>query len=181
MSLFSTQIYWVYALAAYGRVFVDAEALRIAERCADTLIRLRDPFGGWPWRYDAARGRVTERYPVYAVHQDAMAPMALHTLGDAVGRSFARTCRESLAWLRANELGLDMVNRERAVIYRAVRRRFPFNRAAMSVGRNAARVGLRSPLAPQPWFLRLNATCRPYHLGWLLHAWSRRLDEVDAD
>ncbi|MCA9541832.1 MAG: hypothetical protein KC620_23205, partial [Myxococcales bacterium] len=98
-ALFSTQIYWVYALATHGRVFGDAEALRVAGKCADTLIALRDPFGGWPWRYDAPRGRVTERYPVYSVHQDAMAPMALHVLAEATGREVAAVNRESLAWL----------------------------------------------------------------------------------
>ncbi len=64
-ALFSTQIYWVHALAFHGRVFGDAESVRIAGRCADTLIGLRDPFGGWPWRFDARTGRVTERFPVY--------------------------------------------------------------------------------------------------------------------
>ena len=109
-----------------------------------------------------------------------MAPMALHVLGDAVDRSFAAVNRESMSWLRRNDLGLDMVDPEHQAIYRAVRRRFPFNRIAMNVGKGAALMGKASPTGEKPWFLRLNATCRPYHLGWLLHAWAKRLDQVEA-
>ncbi len=180
-SLFSTQIYWVYALATVARVMGDAEAGAVAGRAAGRLIALRDPFHGWPWRYDAMRSRVIERYPVYSVHQDAMAPMALHALTDATGRRFGRVHRESLGWLAQNELGVDMVDRDEQVIYRAIRRAFPLNRAAYGLGWAAARAGLPSPVAAQPWALRRNATCRPYHLGWLLHAWAGRLDRLEGD
>jgi hypothetical protein len=180
MALFSTQIYWVYAFATFGRVFQNDEAIRIATRCADTLISLRDPCAGWPWRYDAARGRVTERYPVYSVHQDAMAPMALHALQDATGTSFAQVNQESMGWLYRNELGLPMVDDEEDVIFRAIRRRFPLNRMAYQTGWATAFCGLTSPMREKPWFLRLNATCRPYHLGWVLHAWCGREDRIGA-
>ncbi|MCB9539181.1 MAG: hypothetical protein H6704_23410 [Myxococcales bacterium] len=177
-ALFSTQIYWVYALATYGRVFGDAEAAGVAERAADQLIALRDPFHGWPWRYDAPRGRVAERYPVYSVHQDAMAPMALHAVTDATGRRFDRALRESVGWLHRNELGVDLVDRDEAVVFRAIRRVFPLNRAAYGLGWAAAFAGARSPVADRPWALRVNRTCRPYHLGWILHAWAGRTDRV---
>jgi hypothetical protein len=179
MSLFSTQIYWVYALATYGRIFDNKQAVEMAETCADKLISMRDAYYGWPWRYDAEGGRVAEQYPVYAVHQDAMAPMALHALGDANGRSYAQINRESMSWLHHNQLGMDMVAPEHNTIYRAIRRRFPFNRAAIQVGRLCAFANQNSPTIDKPWFLRLNATCRPYHLGWILHAWASRLDHVD--
>lgn len=174
-ALFSTQIYWVYALATYGRVFDDALAVQTAEQAMERLIALRDPFGGWPWRYDARRGVVVERYPVYSVHQDAMAPMAMHQLTRATGRSYVRIHQESLGWLWRNELGLSMVDPEHQVIYRAIRRAFPLNRAAYGAGRAIARFGQRTPVADRPWFLRLNRTCRPYHLGWVLHAWAPHL------
>ena len=37
----------------------------------------RVPHGQWWWHYDVRDGSVVERYPVYSVHQHAMAPMAL--------------------------------------------------------------------------------------------------------
>lgn len=176
-TLFSTQIYWVYALALYGRVRGDREAVRIAGRCAGRLHALRDRFGGFAWRYNALTGTVIERFPVYAVHQDGMAPMALFELAAADGRDVNARNRENLSWLWNNQLGIQMVDEERRVIYRAIRRRVPFDRSFKAAGRLAARVGLPGP-GELPWFLQLDATCRPYHLGWLLHAFARRLDCV---
>ncbi len=179
--LFSTQIYWIYALSAFGRVFDDPEAVKVAECAADTLIRLRDPFHGWPWRYHAQTGRVAERYPVYSVHQDAMAPMALFELARASGRAVGQVNRESLSWLWRNELDIDMVDESKKVIYRAIRRAVPFNHVFENLGRSVAVSNLPSGLVNTPWFVELNATSRPYHLGWLLHAWAGRLDSVEGD
>jgi hypothetical protein len=171
-TLFSTQIYWVHALATFAELFGDAEACRVAGLAAEALVAARDPFGGWAWRYDPRTGRVTERYPVYSVHQDGMAPMALLALSRAGGRDFGTEIRESLAWLWRNPLGLSMVDAERQVVYRAQRRVFPANRVYRHLGRLAAVFGLKGP-GEDPGFLRLNASCRPYHLGWILHAFAR--------
>lgn len=179
MALFSTQIYWVYAFATYGRIFENEEAINISRQCAHTLIGLRDNFGGWPWRYDASRGAITERYPVYSVHQDAMAPMALHALQDACGETFGQVNRESMGWLYRNELGISMVDDDEQVIYRAIRRKFPFNRMAYQSGWSTAFFKVSSPFRKKPWALRLNGTCRPYHLGWVLHAWCGREDRIN--
>lgn len=176
-ALFSQQIYWVYAFAVYGRAFGEPDAVRMAGRCADRLLALRDPFGGFAWRYDARSGKVTERYPVYSVHQDGMAPMALFALADADGRDVRLANQESLAWLRRNQLGVPMVDEERKVIYRALRRVFPLNRLFRQAGWLAALTDFQGP-GEHPGFLRLNATCRPYHLGWLLHAFAPRLDRI---
>lgn len=169
-SLFSTQIYWVYALATFGRVFKNEAAVAIARQCAQRLIELCDERGGWPWRYDAPRGQVTERYPVYAVHQDAMAPMALRALGAACGDDFEPAITHSMNWLWRTECG-SVVDHAEQVIYRAVRRRYPLNRAAYRLGWGMALAGRQSPLVDRPVGLRMNRTCRPYHLGWVLHAW----------
>jgi hypothetical protein len=177
MGLFSTQIYWVQALATYARIFGDPEALRVAERTADTLIAARDPHGGWPWRYDALTGKVTERFPVYSVHQHGMAPMALLALAEATGRDSRAVLRESLSWLWHNQLRIAMVDPARNVIYRSIQRRPMVRRAFMYSGWAAALAGLPGP---GEWALglELNATCRPYELGWLLYAWSRNLDRI---
>lgn len=169
-ALFSTQIYWVYALATYGRLADDPEAVEVARQCAHTLIALCDDRGGWPWRFDAPRGRVTERYPIYAVHQDAMAPMALRALSQACGDRFEATIAHSLSWIHQSELG-DLVDPVEQVIFRAIRRRYPLNRGAYRLGWGLALLGQPSPLVDRPFGLRINRTCRPYHLGWVLHAW----------
>lgn len=176
-TLFSTQIYWVYAFALYGRVRGDRDAVRIAGSCADRLHALRDRFGGFAWRYNALTGTVVERFPVYAVHQDGMAPMALFELAAADGRDVNARNRENLSWLWSNQLGIPMVDEDRRVIFRAIRRRVPFDRSFRAAGRLAARFGRPGP-GELPWFLQLDATCRPYHLGWLLHAFTRRMPRV---
>ena len=74
---FATQIYSVLALAVVARHGLDDRALPAAIATADLLLELQLPDGGWPWLFDADRGTVVERYEIYSVHQDAMAPMAL--------------------------------------------------------------------------------------------------------
>jgi len=180
-TLFSTQVYWVYALSAYGRAVGDGEAARVAGRCADALIALRDPFGGWPWRYDARTGAVVERYPVYSVHQDAMAPMSLFRLAEADDRDVDDLALESLGWLWRNDLSEEMVDANRAVIYRAIRRVPPIDRAFVSARWLPAALRSGSPWGSRPWFLGIDATCRPYHLGWILHAWAGRLAGLRGD
>ena len=129
------------------------------------------------WRYDAETGAVPEPFPIYSVHQHGMAPMTLHllaSLGLVEGETHRRVQRESLAWLWHNQLGRSMVDAERRVVYRSVRRRFPVNRVAYTLGR----LGPLQRLTREPGFLRLNATCRPYELGWLAYAWAGREDTL---
>src|SRR5215203_2001439 len=82
---FATQIYSVLALAVVGRHGLDERALPAARRTAALLLESQLPDGGWPWLFDAERGTVVERYEVYSVHQDAMAPMAMFELSEATG------------------------------------------------------------------------------------------------
>ena len=176
-ALFSTEIYWVYALATYGRVTGHGGSLDAAANTMRRLIALRDALGGWVWRYDADSGAVPEPFPIYSVHQHGMAPMTLHLLADlglVDGDLHRRVQRESLTWLWDNQLGRSMVDAERRVVYRSVRRRFPVNRVAYTLGR----VAPFQRLTREPAFLRLNATCRPYELGWLAYAWAGREDAL---
>lgn len=167
---FALEIYPVYALATYAEVFGRKEVLTVARACADRLCALQLPDGGWPWMYDVRTGQVVDPYPVYSVHQDGMAPMALIKLGHVSGRDYSAAIGRGLAWLFGrNALGMDMVDEERQTIWRALevarlfglQPRLALNAAsALVLGRGRIKV------AP----LRLVAECRPYHLGWLLLA-----------
>jgi hypothetical protein len=174
-ALFSTQIYWVHALATYGRVFEHAPALAVAAQVMRRLIALRDDHFGWVWRYHAASGTVPEPFPIYSVHQHGMAPMALHLLAELGALEALPTLRESLRWLGENQLGLEMIDSERAMIYRSIRRAYPMNRLTYPAGR----LPFLQPLTRRPAFLRLNASCRAYELGWLLYAWAGRESLLD--
>lgn len=173
---FATEIYSVLALATVARVDSAREhrALASAARCAERLIALQLPDGGWPWLFDAGRGRVVERYEVYAVHQDAMAPMALFALTDVTSEpAYADAAVYGLGWIRGrNELGVDMLDQAQGLLYRSIRRRPPFDRLALygnTVGAAVAGVTVQ-----RGGRLEVNRTDRPYHLGWVLEAWCGR-------
>ena len=122
---FATQIYSVLALAVVARHGLDERALPAATATMDRLISMQLPDGGWPWLFDAERGTVVERYEIYSVHQDAMAPMALFELWEACGdRRYVDAAAHGLAWIHGgNELGVDMVDRDSGLVLRSIRRR----------------------------------------------------------
>jgi hypothetical protein len=172
---FATQIYSVLALAVAARHQLDERALEAARAAADRLLELQLPDGGWPWLFDVERGTVVERYEIYSVHQDAMAPMALFELSEACGNErYAEAAVRGLDWIHgANELGADMVDRERKLVLRSIRRRRGFDRAwlAAKTAGSLLHVPDRSSTAR---YTELNPTDRPYHLGWVLEAWCGR-------
>jgi hypothetical protein len=172
---FADLVYPVYALARYAEVFGDAEARDVALRCATALCARQGPDGQWWWHYNRRTGDVVERYPVYAVHQDAMAPMALFALERAVHADLCSPIMKGLAWLAAApELGGGSLLDDGAdLIWRKVARREP---AKLSRYVQAAVSRLHSGFRT-PGLDHLFPPCvvdyedRPYHLGWLLHAW----------
>lgn len=172
---FATQIYSVLALATVARLGLDERALPAARRAADQILALQLPDGGWPWLYDAETGRVVERYEIYSVHQHGMAPMALLDLAKAAGESrYADAAGRGLRWIHGeNELGRPMIDERERLIYRSVRRRRPRDRALLYANTAGARV-LGHPLTGADRRPELNATCRPYELGWLCEAWAGR-------
>ena len=170
----ATQIYGVLALArAGGRG--DDRALVAARRLGDRLCEMQRPNGGWPWLFDTRRGRVIEPFEVYATHQDGMAPMALLELSEASGEPRYRDAALSgLNWVWGeNELREPMLDLGEEMLYRSIVRRPPLDRLAIYANTLGSYAGW-APLARVDRGLRLNATDRPYHLGWILEAWCGR-------
>jgi len=175
VSCFADLVYPTLALAQFGAAAGDAASVRAAARCADTMCRLQGPAGQWWWHFDYRTGRVLEGYPVYAVHQDAMAPMALMAAAAAAGTDYDAAIARGLDWLwRAPEIGgQSLVDRGADLIWRKVARREPaklsrYVQAAVSrVSPNLRAPGL-DPLFPPT---AIDYEDRPYHLGWLLYAW----------
>ena len=178
---FATQIYAVLALATVGRLGLDERALPAARATADRLLNLQLADGGWPWIYDVRSGRVVERYEVYAVHQDAMAPMALLELFEATGdERYRAAVARGLPWIAGhNELGAGMVDREAGLVYRSIRRTAPWDRGVL-IANTLSSMAVRRPALPGGRRLEINATDRPYHFGWVLEAWSGREDILSA-
>lgn len=174
---FATQIYAIQALAKLARFRDDTEARLAAQAAGERLLSLQLPDGGWPWLYDSVRGTIVEPYAIYSVHQDAMAPMAMHGLSEATGDERYRAAAVyGLDWIWGrNELEAQMLDRDTGMIYRSIRRRERLDRAYL-FGRTAVSY-VRSPkLKDARKTLEVNRTDRPYHLGWILEAWAGRED-----
>lgn len=174
VSCFADFVYPIQALAHYHQATRDAQAAKIACHCAKRMCQLQGPEGQWWWHFDIRTGRVVERYPVYSVHQDSMAPMALFALAEACGRDYSKSIEKGLRWL-ANpaEITGSLVDTERNVIWRKVARREPGRlvrglQATTSRLHPAIRIPAVDSIFPPN---TVDYESRPYHMGWILHAW----------
>jgi hypothetical protein len=172
---FATEIYGVIALVRIAGILEEPRAAEAARRIGDRLLALQRPNGGWPWIFDARRGTVVEPFEIYSVHQDAMAPMGLFELSEATGDPrYREAALRGLDWIWGrNELGRTMLDRDAGMLYRSIRRRRPLDRGVLYANTLGSYLG-GAPLAGWDGRLELNPTDRPYHLGWVLEAWSGR-------
>lgn len=182
ISCFADQTYPLQALARAHASDGDPVALAAADACAARVCALQGDGGQWWWHYDARRGSVVEGYPVYSVHQHAMAPTALFDLADAGGTDFGAAIRRGLSWMaRPPELAAagpagapeDLIRDASGVTWRKVHRGDPKKAVRAARGLTTRAVpGLR--LAPLDRLLRpasVDRECRPYEFGWMLFAW----------
>jgi len=177
VACFADLVYPIQALAFHAQATGNKESLAAAERCAEQICSVQGAAGQWWWHYDLRTGRVLEPYPVYAVHQDGMGPMALFALREAGGRDFGAGGRRGLDWLESSpELrGGSLVDSDAGIIWRKVARREP-GKLSRSLQALASRVtptlrvpGLDAAFPPRD----VDWESRPYHMGWLLHAFPR--------
>jgi len=174
VSCFADLVYPTQALSFYAQLTGSTEARDAARACADYMCRMQGADGQWWWHYDYRTGRVLERYPVYAVHQDSMAPMALFAAAAATGQSYDDAIRRGILWLQSSpELQAGSLVDERAdLIWRKVARREPNKLSryaqafASGVHRNLRVPGLDAFFPPRS----VDYEDRPYHLGWVFHA-----------
>ncbi len=131
--------------------------------------------GQWWWHYDTRNGEVVEGFPVYSVHQHAMAPMALLELVEAGGHDHRDSIALGVSWLRSHPEVIDeLVAENLGVVWRKVGRQEPKKAVrAIAAAATAVKPGTRIPavdlLFPPN---RIDHECRPYELGWLLYAWA---------
>lgn len=174
---FADQVYPIQALARLGYADKNAAALDAAGACASRIVALQGPAGQWWWHYDVREGSVTEGYPVYSVHQHAMAPMALLDLLDAGGADHRDAVVKGLGWIDHHpETEQPIVSPEDAMIWRKVGRREPRKLVRSLSALTTAVVpgwhlpGLDTTFPPG----LLDRECRPYEFGWMLYAWRSR-------
>jgi hypothetical protein len=175
IACFADQVYPILALADFGTLFEHSYSIEAAAKAADQICRFQGGSGQWQWHYDAMYGAVCEEYPVFSVHQDAMAPMALKAVEKACGADHGKQIELGLRWLFAeNELEEAMVLKDEGIIWRDIERREPwmFSRRARSL---CCVLGLQQAGSLAGSFFKalvVNRECRPYHLGWILYAWA---------
>ena len=171
---FADQVYPIQALARLHSSADDPRALAVAQSVAGLICQAQGADGQWWWHYDSRTGGVVEKYPVYSVHQHAMAPMALLDLAEAGGPSYIANVRRGLHWLaRPPETSERLILDEPPVTWRKVARG---DRGKAVRGMRAASTRIRAGMC-LPVLDRLfrpgtvDHECRPYELGWLLLAW----------
>ncbi len=175
VSCFADMVYPIHALSLYHRDSGNVDALDAASKSAKRICSLQGKDGQWWWHYDWRTGEVIEKYPVYAIHQDAMAPMALLALQEVSGIDFAKEIRKGISWLEHSpELGgSSLIDPEEGIVWRKVARREPgkltrYLQATASRLHPAIRFPLADSLFPPT---AVDYEDRPYHLGWFLYAW----------
>jgi len=175
VSCFADFVYPTLALAQYALLTGSQNAARCATRSAEAMCERQGAAGQWWWHYDCRTGRVLERYPVYAVHQDSMAPMALFAAADAAGASFDAPIARGLDWLlHAPELDArSLIDDGARIIWRKVARREPA-KLSRYLQAGLSRVASELPASTLDAFFpptTIDFEDRPYHLGWVLYTW----------
>ncbi len=169
---FADQVYPIYALSLFYKVFGERAAEARALECGLLICQAQGEKGQWWWHYDSSTGRVIEGYPVFSVHQHAMAPMALFLLSDVTGRDFTPWIFRGLEWVNGrNELQFDMESDAARVIWRCIfRSKSQFKRYLNAALERTDKKSIESSGGLEVLF-----ECRPYELGWLLYAFAGRM------
>jgi hypothetical protein len=167
---FADQIYPIYGLSKYSVAFHLESAAKPALRCAKAICDVQGEFGQWWWLYDSLSGRVSSKYPVYAVHQQGMAPMGLFAVEEATGQSFEEPIYKGLRWIYgANEIQQDMRDLSQGLIWRCIR---PQQEHGKYVNIVRSLLGMQNGSVSTS-DLKILYEDRPYELGWLLYAFGR--------
>jgi hypothetical protein len=171
---FADQVYPIQALARFHAAADAPDALAAADRCAERIVALQGDAGQWWWHYDVRTGDVVEGFPVYSVHQHAMAPMALFDLAEAGGKDHLAAIARGLRWIEDHpETEESLLDPASGAIWRKVGRRErkkavrAIRSASTSIKPSLHLRGLDRLFPPGP----VDHECRPYELGWLLYAW----------
>jgi hypothetical protein len=166
---FADQVYPIYAFSQFAIATGDDDARSRALQCARSICRWQGEQGEWWWHYDSRSGEIAETYPVYSVHQDGMAPMALFKVSEATGIDFSAPILKGLEWIGGqNDLRYDMRDTSSRVIWRNFY--LPNARRYVRQFLGRARRPETTPIAR----LEINHECRSYELGWALYGLAGR-------
>ncbi|HUA49259.1 MAG TPA: hypothetical protein VMA77_28745 [Solirubrobacteraceae bacterium] len=174
LTSFASQVYPVFGLCELAEATGVAPSRTVGAVC-DFLVRSQGARGQWWWFYSTHTPKVIEGYPVYSVHQDAMAIMALLPATRVGAGEYLSAVTAGVPWVRGhNELGVPLIDPRAGLIYRSIQR--PGGDAdglggwsrRQRVAAYLAALSGRGRAAPESF--EILRECRSYHLGWLLLA-----------
>lgn len=170
----ASEFHLLHAFAQLVRA--GSEELRSpTEELASALLRLQRDDGAWPGLIDPARATAAVVYPVLAVTQIAVAPIALRSASRlGIDGDFQGAISAGMEWAAGeNALGLRLVHEKDARIDRGILPR----RKPGALGRgisSAARRIIGQAHEPDPRQLIIDPAASSEDLGWVLEAWSGR-------
>ncbi len=167
---FADQVYPIYAFSLFSQQEHNEEALIIAKECAQTMCNHQGEDGQWMWHYNAETGKVVSKFPVYSVHQDAMAPFTFFAIQKASGINFEKYIYKGLDWMEDNnELNVSMIDRENNAVWRKISP--PDNKRKTKALLSLAGIDIKDDYSN----LAVLYECWSYHLGWILYAFAGRV------
>lgn len=172
IACFANQIYPLMSLSIHHRRANCQESASIVASVADKLCKVQGDRGQWWWLYDVNTGEVVDGYPVYSVHQDGMAPMALMEASIAIQQNYDEYIDRGFRWVDGeNELETSMILQDQGLIYRDIHKKGTGRVRRMMVGTLWCMGWQKSHSAKcESSIYEINQECRPYHPGWILYA-----------
>lgn len=177
ISCFADQVYPILALSHYFVKFKDEAILEVVKQATDRICRFQGELGQWPWHYDVLNNRICEKYPIFSVHQDSMAPMAIFASDAITGSNHTENINHSIQWLfKKNELNIDMVIEDQGIIWRDLERKElgKFSRIINAILASMNIKNLVNERDKSTYKYKINYEFRPYHYGWLLYTWASK-------
>ena len=166
---FADQVYPIYAFSLYSQQNKNEEALQIAKECALKICEHQGKNGEWMWHYNAETGNIISKYPVYSVHQDAMAPLALYAIQKASGLNFETYIQNGLNWIEHNNcLNVNMIDIKNNAIWRRIAPTNNYRKIKYIL----SLFGIKTNKDYKK--VEILYECWSYHLGWILYSLSGR-------
>jgi hypothetical protein len=170
---FADQVYSIYAFVLFSKIMKYEEALLIAEATAQKICELQGNNGEWMWQYSSKNGDVISQYPIYSIHQDALAPIALYSIQAATGKSYEKYIFKGFDWLFKNPLSTDMVCNKHNAVWDGMGP----DKTYRKVKSILSNLGIIKNIEYKN--LKVFKECSSFHLGWLLYAFAGRVNHAN--
>lgn len=172
---FADQIYSIYTFSMMTKLTDEKKYLKTAEACANKLVSVQGEKGQWWWHYNASDGSVIQKFPVFSVHQDSMAPFSLMALSDVSENNYSPYISLGMRWIiNENELTTNMINEDKNFVRRGIQRKSLLSKIQKltTVASKFSSIFSLPDKFDQPKYLEVMNWEHSYNLGWILYAYN---------